>query len=165
MCGAVAINGFCEDSPRADFLGKTESFREAHAVFEKSCLPCHSGQLPLPWYGRLPGMKTVMKKEYREAVEGFNFDAEIYVAGKRPSSQALDKIEETLLDGSMPPKSYRAVHWSARVSKSEREVVLKWIEDEREKMEETKPAPEVKEAPAEEEVQAKPQPFNPFKPI
>lgn len=119
------------DQTELNFPGKAESFKKVHPIFKTSCLPCHSAQLPLPWYGRLPGVQKEMKEEFAHAVEDLDLDAEVYVAGKSLSPETLKNIEKVVKRGKMPPKSYVALHWKARLSKSERDAILNWIQDER----------------------------------
>lgn len=132
----LGLTGFCaagiakEELP-VDLSGKAASFKNAHKVFRESCLPCHSAQIPIPWYGQMPGVKQIMKQEYREAIEELDLDAEVYVAGQAPSPETLDKIEGIIEKGKMPPLSYRLAHPKARLSKKEKQAILDWIRDER----------------------------------
>lgn len=123
--------GFAQDEPLGVFQGKADSFKEAHSVFEVSCLPCHSAAKPLSWYEKLPVMSALKKREYRKALAGINLDETVYLAGSAPAPEVLSRIEAAVLSGKMPPHDYIIRNWKARLSKKEKQAVLTWIQDER----------------------------------
>jgi hypothetical protein len=130
LLSGVALCSAQEES-KSVFSGKMASFKEAHAVFEVSCLPCHSTAKPLAWHEKLPVMSALKKSEYRKALAGINFDETVYLAGAAPAPEVLDRIEQVILNGKMPPHDYIIRNWKARLSKKEKQAVLDWIQDER----------------------------------
>lgn len=127
-----------------DFLsGKKESFKEAHKVFQTSCLPCHSATLPLSWHEKLPIMNALKKKEYRKALAGINLDETIYLPEIAPSPEALNRIESSVLSGKMPPHDYVIRNWKARLSKKEKQAILNWIQDEKQPQQEPPASAEI----------------------
>lgn len=131
ILGAFCSRGIAGEETSVDLSGKVDSFKKAHRVFQTSCMPCHSAQLTLPWYGRLPLVKQGMKKDYLKATKKLNLDSQVYVVGQPPSPDALNDIEHVLQEGTMPPRSYVLKHLSARLSKQEEWAILNWIRDER----------------------------------
>ncbi|HRK61063.1 MAG TPA: heme-binding domain-containing protein [Candidatus Omnitrophota bacterium] len=126
--------GLCAAQDTSSSFSKAKSFEKANEVFQVSCMPCHSAQTPVPWYGRLPVMSSAMKKEYRSAIKGLNLDDDVYLPGKKFDPETLDKIESVIQKGSMPPLDFRMRHWKARLSKKEKQAILDWISDERIKL-------------------------------
>ena len=131
ILGGFCHSGLAKEEVLVDWSGKVASFQKAHKVIQNSCMPCHSAQLALPWYGRLPLVKQGMKKDYLKATKKLNLDSQVYVVGQPPSSEALNDIEQVLQEGKMPPRSYVLKHLSARLSKQEEWAILNWIRDER----------------------------------
>ncbi len=167
----IFLLGFCtfsvaKEESSFDLSGKMASFEKAHQAIQTSCMPCHSAQLPLPWYGRMPGIKQQMKKNYLKAIEGLNLDSQIYVTGQPPSAEALGKIEEVLQKDRMPPRLYRLKHLESRLSQQEKWAILNWIRDERvgaQRLMQLPPPPQAAPAPVSEKKAEKNN--NPFKPF
>ncbi len=133
--------GRAKEESAIELSGKAASFEKAQRVLQTSCMPCHSAQLPLPWYGRLPLIKQRMKEDYLKAMEGLNLDSQVYVVGQPPSGGALNKIEQALEKGTMPPRLYVMSHLSSRISQQEKWAILNWIRDERAKTQLSVPLP------------------------
>jgi len=169
---------FAREEVVADFYGKVPAFKKANQVFQKSCVQCHSAQVSLPWYARTPGIKSKMKREYRDSLSAFNLDSEVYVPGQPPTQKALDGIESIALDNSRHPRTKVFTHRKARLSPSSRLDILNWIHDERAVTQAhpvitVEPVPIQKEAakPIDmpdvkpvEKLPSEPETYNPFKP-
>ena len=100
---------------------------------KKACYYCHSNEATLPGYSSLPGMKQLSSYDVRTGQKSFRIDA-LFAAlqdGAPVPEADLAKLEAVLRDGSMPPRLFRSVHWSAGLSDADRQVLLDWIEKER----------------------------------
>ncbi|MFK4442780.1 cytochrome c553 [Caballeronia udeis] len=110
-----------------------ESGRIRVLLDEKACYYCHSTQATLPGYSRLPGMKQLSSYDVRTGQKNFRIDP-VFAAlrdGTPVPEADLAKLEAVAKEGTMPPRLFRSVHWSASLSDADRQVLQDWIAKER----------------------------------
>lgn len=98
------------------------------------CLQCHSDSPSLPFYASFP---VVSKLLARDVEQGYlHADLQPFLELMEFRTQLpeamLAKIEQTLIEGSMPPVTYSAVHWGKGINRKEKALLLEWIYNKRE---------------------------------
>ena len=94
---------------------------QVSAILEKSCYECHSTEGSAPWYAAVSPTYLAASSARR----ALNFsDWQSYDAQKRAA--VLNRIEQSVSAGSMPPGDYTALDHSARLTEEEKRALLKW---------------------------------------
>ena len=102
---------------------------EVRAVLEGSCFDCHSNQTQWPWYSHVAPISWFVIRHVSHARDNLNLtewslmdvEAQLYLLGE---------MREQIEEGNMPLDSYLLVHWNARLSDDERDMLLAWIDEE-----------------------------------
>ncbi len=108
--------------------------RDIKPIFQVSCFDCHSTQTRYPWYHALPGAKKLIDDDITEAKKHLDMTNDFPFQGHGSPEKDLDAIQEVTEKKTMPPFRYRIMHWGSGLSKQEREKVLKWITESRQKI-------------------------------
>lgn len=99
------------------------------------CLECHSPQAPLPFYGNLPVVKDWVKEDIHKGNRYINLEkvCQELEQGTKISEVDLAKIEQSLINESMPVSKYTLVHWGTSFNKKEKSILTQWIQEVRSK--------------------------------
>ena len=95
------------------------------------CLDCHSVNAPVPFYGNFPIAKTWVHEDIRQGTRYIDLEKVLrdLEQGIRVSEVDLAKIEQSMLNESMPITKYTVVHWGSSFNKKEKEILAQWIEE------------------------------------
>ena len=135
---ASFITGAAIDASAAE--GKTvltkpqmEKFSKVSDIVLDKCMACHSRDYDLPFYAKIPGIKSIIEKDFNDGLRAMDLNAELVEAAKdKPVSEAtLAKMEWVILNETMPPAKFTAVHWGSRVSSEDEKVILDWVKETR----------------------------------
>ncbi len=96
-------------------------------IFQKSCFDCHGQNSKLPWYYNVPLIHGMMNQDMLDAKEHLDMTKDFPFGGHGKPLEDLKAILESIVERTMPPDSYRMMHWDAGLSESEKQVVLDWI--------------------------------------
>ena len=110
---------------------------QVKAIFEAGgCLSCHSADPQLPFYAELPVVGDIVMKDIDSGYRAFDMSKfmEDLAADSQVDPVDLAKIEKVVLDNRMPMAKYYLVHWGSALNEEERDVVLDWVEDMRERI-------------------------------
>ncbi len=108
--------------------GGPEGYVAAAQALGQKCGNCHTAQGNLPFYASLPLASSLVKGDIQKGTEWLDMVAAFAKAPAEPVCEAaLAKIEKTILDGSMPPHRYLAMHWDGALTSDEKQAVLSWI--------------------------------------
>lgn len=111
-----------------------ESNKEILTLFaQKGCDYCHVPSTELPFYSSWPIASQLMSYDVKLGYSSFSLQ-QVYEAllNDQPVSQSdLNKIEWTMVNGTMPPTRYIALHWAGHLSEQERVTILNWIAKQR----------------------------------
>jgi len=117
------------DNPLMDVEPQDPVTALAVSTISTKCAPCHSHEPSLPFYAKLPIASAMIREDVEEGTEHIDYLAELGQADSRPASEVtLAKTEYVVRNGSMPPGKYVAMHWNHRLSASERDALLAWID-------------------------------------
>jgi len=105
-----------------------EQFAKAATALETKCLGCHSQDPKLPFYASFPVAKRMVQADVRLGTEYMDMVADFAATRGKPAPEvALAKLEQSILDGSMPPAKYLALHWNGGLATSEKNDILSWV--------------------------------------
>lgn len=102
---------------------------DVHALLERSCYDCHSNQTRWPWYSRLAPASWFVADHVHDGREDLNL-TEWPLMDTEAQQFYLGEMKKMIKNGEMPLRSYLILHWGARLTDDERQVLLRWIDDE-----------------------------------
>lgn len=103
-------------------------------IFRRACFDCHSIQTHYPWYYNIPGIKQWIDSDIKEARKHLDMTNDFPFRGHGSPRKDFEAIRKTIQKNSMPPFRYTMMHWDARLTESEKEIVLKWIDENQQKL-------------------------------
>ena len=135
---ASLISGFapeCHAVTEKKVLTKPqmEKFSKVADIVLDKCMACHSRDYDLPFYAKIPGIKSIIEKDFNDGLRAMDLNAELVGAAKdKPVSEAtLAKMEWVIKNETMPPAKFTAVHWGSRVTDADEKVILDWVKETR----------------------------------
>lgn len=103
----------------------------AHTL-ERSCASCHVADVKTPFYAKLPVASTIIESDMQAGLRDFDLGRGFVAAAMGPVPEpTLAMIEREVKEGDMPPLSFVAMHWTARLDEGERRAILDWVQDAR----------------------------------
>ena len=96
-------------------------------ILKTSCYDCHSNNTDYPWYANVQPGGWWLTSHIRKGKEELNFN-EFGNYSSRKKQSKLKAISNSIKDGTMPISSYTLIHRNARLSGTEQELILNWIE-------------------------------------
>lgn len=97
------------------------------------CMSCHSENPQLPFYASLPVAKNMIATDVQNGYRYLNLDNLINELENdgQPSQVDIAKIEQSVINGTMPPLKYKAMHWTASLDRTEKKILMDWVRDTR----------------------------------
>jgi len=107
----------------------TAKFDKISKVMMDRCLPCHSKNYSLPFYSKIPGIKDIIEKDYKDGLRAMDITQEFVIETKnKPFNEAaLAKMEWVINNGTMPPMKFAMIHWGSTLSDDEKQLILDWV--------------------------------------
>jgi len=106
---------------------------EVQTVLAHKCGDCHSKNTSWPAYSRIAPSSWLVEHDVHEGREHMNLSNwEQYAIDSR--IDLLSKISTQLRQGKMPLKQYLLLHPEARLSESERKLIVDWTKVERKRL-------------------------------
>ncbi len=91
---------------------------QTRALAERACMDCHSNETKYPWYASIAPPSLLLADHINEGRENMNLsDWDNYYV-------EYDELEEQIVEGKMPPRSYLLMHPEARLSDAEKQQLL-----------------------------------------
>ena len=106
------------------------SFENIRPIIERKCFDCHDANTRLPLYGRIfPGINPVHKHQV-DGLKALDFSETfpLKAKGNPPQLSLLKSIKNSVIDRSMPLKSYRTVYRSRKITDEDQELILGWVD-------------------------------------
>lgn len=94
-------------------------------LLKGACYDCHSDNTVYPWYYRVQPVGWFLAYHIRAAREHMNF-SEFGKYDTRRQMNKLEGIDEEIRDNGMPLLSYRLMHKKARLTKSDKTLIIDW---------------------------------------
>lgn len=101
---------------------------EVESILKAACYDCHSNNTRYPWYAHVQPFRLFLDRHIKHGKEELNFSEYGSYSGKKQFNK-FRSIAESLEKGTMPLKSYRLMHEDARLTETERNLMLKWVEE------------------------------------
>jgi len=98
-------------------------------ILEKKCFDCHSNATKFPWYYKIPGFKQMIDYDIKKAKRNIDMSKDFPFISRNTPLKDLNSLREIIIENDMPPLRYIIAHWDARLTKSERETIVKWSEE------------------------------------
>jgi len=111
-----------------DLLMNTQVDAEVAGLLRASCYDCHSMETKYPWYSKISPVSGFLFDHIEEGRDELNF-SNWQTYEKRRKLRKLKEIQEEIEEGEMPMKSYTLVHGEARLSDSQKELIINWAKD------------------------------------
>ena len=97
-------------------------------MLKTSCYDCHSNQTVYPWYSSVAPVSWLVIRDTKEGRKELNFSNwEKY--SKMDKAKLLDDISEEVEESEMPMPIYFIMHSDAKLSKENRDELVKWSQD------------------------------------
>ena len=94
-------------------------------VFQRACYDCHSNETVWPWYSRVAPFSWLIAEDVKKGRVELNFSIwDQY--NERRKARKLKEIVEQVEQSTMPQWYYVLLHPEAKLSASDREMILKW---------------------------------------
>lgn len=93
------------------------------------CLDCHSSNASRPFYGNLPIASAWVNEDIRNGTRYIDLEkvCNELQKGVKVSEVDLAKIEQSMINESMPVAKYTLVHWGTGFNKQEKSILAQWI--------------------------------------
>lgn len=100
---------------------------DVSALLRTACYDCHSNETVYPWYSKVAPTSWLVAKDIREGRAELNFShwAEMDIMKQLGK---LDDIAEVVGNGEMPMEIYVWMHASAKLSDTQRALIVAWAE-------------------------------------
>lgn len=108
-------------------------FTKVSEIVQDKCMACHTTNYQLPFYAKVPGIKEIIEKDYKDGLRAMDLNAEFTESakGKPVSEVVLAKMEWVVQNNTMPPAKFTAVHWTSRLSDADKKNILDWVKNSR----------------------------------
>ncbi len=106
------------------------NFESIRPIIERKCFDCHDANTRLPLYGRIfPGINPVHKHQV-DGLNALDFSGTfpLMAKGNPPQLSLLNSIRNSVIDRSMPLKSYRTIYRSRKITNEDQELILAWVD-------------------------------------
>lgn len=94
---------------------------QARRLAVDACYDCHSNQTTWRWYSFVAPASWYVANHVSEGRDRLNFSE-----WDRP--QRAEELSETVLEGSMPPRYYTLIHPAARLSRAEKQALIRALD-------------------------------------
>ena len=125
LAGAVAIQFVSYPRPERNppvLADASWPDGQARALARQACYDCHSNETSWPLYSRVAPSSWLVARDVAEGRKKLNFSE--WGLGDAEAEEA----SETVLDGSMPPRSYQLLHPGARIDDEQRRLLADALE-------------------------------------
>jgi len=114
---------------------------DVSSILKVACNDCHSNRTEYPWYAEVQPISWWLSSHINDGKRHLNFSS----FTSRPLAIQNHKLEETIemvKEGEMPLPSYTwfGLHHEANLTAEQREVLVKWAEDQMESLKAQYPA-------------------------
>ena len=132
MVALVGIQFMPTDRNQSDFIPKTDFMvvnevpKNIENIIKTSCYDCHSNNTDYPWYNKVQPVAWYLEDHVEHGKKELNFNEWDSYSSRRKNSK-LKSIISQIEDDEMPLASYTLIHRVARLSDTEKKIVLDWV--------------------------------------
>lgn len=114
--------------PKTDFLLVNNTQENISAILQESCYDCHSNNTKYPWYNKVQPAAWFLENHIKDGKEELNFNEWDTYSNRRKNSK-LKSIISQVKDDEMPLVSYTLIHKDAKLSKSEKTLIIDYMKN------------------------------------
>ncbi len=114
--------------PKTDFLLVNNTQENISAILQESCYDCHSNNTRYPWYNKVQPAAWFLENHIKDGKEELNFNEWDTYSNRRKNSK-LKSIISQVKDDEMPLASYTLIHKDAKLSKSEKTLIIDYMKN------------------------------------
>ena len=114
--------------PKTDFLLVNNTQENISALLQESCYDCHSNNTEYPWYNKVQPVAWFLEDHINEGKEELNFNAWDAYSNRRKNSKVKSIISQ-VKDDEMPLASYTLIHKDAKLSNSEKTLIIDYMKN------------------------------------
>ena len=114
--------------PKTDFLLVNNTQENISAILQESCYDCHSNNTEYPWYNKVQPVAWFLEDHINEGKEELNFNEWDAYSNRRKNSK-LKSIISQVKDDEMPLASYTLIHKDAKLSNSEKTLIIDYMKN------------------------------------
>lgn len=114
--------------PKTDFLLVNNTQEDISAILQESCYDCHSNNTRYPWYNKVQPAAWFLENHIKDGKEELNFNEWDTYSNRRKNSK-LKSIISQVKDDEMPLASYTLIHKDAKLSKSEKTLIIDYMKN------------------------------------
>lgn len=100
---------------------------EVASLITRACNDCHSYETVWPWYAWVAPVSFLVTHDVEEGRGELNFSRWQKYSGEKRTKKANEAIKQ-MRKGDMPPWYYTIMHPEARLSTSEKALLMAWLE-------------------------------------
>ena len=115
-----------DDIPQTDIMKTYDVPKQVEAIFKTSCYDCHSNNTNYPWYNKVQPMAWLLEDHINKGKEELDF-SDFGSYSKRRQKSKLKSIRSQIEDDEMPLSSYTLIHRDAKLSESDKVMVVEWV--------------------------------------
>jgi hypothetical protein len=97
-------------------------------ILKNSCYYCHSNNTRYPWYNKIQPVSWLLGNHINEAKKELNLNT-FASYSKRKQKSKLKSIISQIDKNKMPLIGYLILHQDAKLSESEKETIINWMQD------------------------------------
>jgi hypothetical protein len=112
--------------PKTDFVLVNNAPKKISSILQVSCYDCHSNSTNYPWYSSLQPGAWFMEGHINEGKAELNF-SEWNTYSNRRKKTKLKSIISQIKDDKMPLTSYTLIHGDAKLSVSDKKLIIEFI--------------------------------------
>ncbi|CAM1368597.1 heme-binding domain-containing protein [Tenacibaculum sp. HL-MS23] len=112
--------------PKTDFLLVNNTPKNINTLLQTSCYDCHSNNTSYPWYNKIQPIAWFLENHIADGKEELNFNNWDTYSTRRKNSK-LKSIINQIKNNEMPLSSYTLIHKNAKLSTSEKTLVIDYI--------------------------------------
>lgn len=119
--------------PGHDLMAANPPPPEVTSLLHAACYDCHSYETRWPWYAHVAPVSLWIFGHMRDGRDALNF-SEWPRTNWEEATEKLDEIVRQVQHHKMPLPSYTWIHTDARLSDEQRGRILKWAEQEAQRL-------------------------------
>ncbi|MAO07402.1 MAG: hypothetical protein CL596_01675 [Alteromonas sp.] len=113
--------------PKTDFMLVNSVPDHIKSKLQTSCYDCHSNNTQYPWYNKVQPIAWFLEDHIKEGKAELNFNEWDSLSNRRKKSKLRSIIKQIESD-KMPLDSYTLIHKDASFSETEKQELIKWVE-------------------------------------
>lgn len=98
---------------------------DVHALLKAACYDCHSNYTHYPWYSKIQPVAWWLQNHINDGKRHLNF-SEFATYSLKKQAHKMEEVAEQVEKGEMPLNSYTWIHKEARLSATQRSILIRW---------------------------------------